>query len=87
MTYERDIVIFAFRYSLGRMSMAPYSFTSWAKRNIEHISRPDMELMTREIDAAELDKHLGMDCDISTWVNFKHFLSTESEKRFDKENK
>ena len=36
---------------------------------------------------AELDKHLGMDCDISTWVNFKHFLSTESEKRFKEENK
>ena len=87
MTYSRDIIIFSFRYSLGRMSMAPYSFTSWCKENIDDISRGDINLMIKEIDEAELDKDLGMDCDIATWINFRHFLTIEDEKRFEKEKR
>jgi hypothetical protein len=71
----RDIIIYAFRYALGRMSMAPHSFTEWCTVNMHLVSLNDRRLMIREITEAEHDKALGMEgIDDVRWIKFRNLL-------------
>lgn len=75
---ERDILIYAFRYSLGRMTFAPIIVVDNIKANIDKISTGDIELYIREIKECS---NYGMDCDKDLWTNFLEYLKLELHKR------
>ena len=75
---ERDILIFAFRYSLGRMSYAPYKVVDTIKSNIKNISTDDIKLYIKEIKECQ---NFGMDFDKSIWLDFLEYLEEELKKR------
>ena len=77
------LVIFAFRYALGRMSTAPSDVCDYLRANWKSLDEPTRKLIQRELEAAfeEDDCHreayptvapgdwrpLGWDCDRQTW--------------------
>jgi hypothetical protein len=76
------LVIFAFRYALGRMSTAPSDVCDYLRANWASLDEPTRKLIQRELEAAftEDDRHradypeecqsgrpLGWDCDRYTW--------------------
>lgn len=64
---QRDILIYAFRYTLGRMTYAPYTIITVLKQCWGELSDADKRLYQREIrEAIELNK-AGMDCDVQAW--------------------
>lgn len=75
---KREILLFAFRYALGRESYAPYSVTEAIKANIDSISITDIKQYIKEI---EEHKDLGMSFDEKHWLNFKECLKEELDKR------
>lgn len=75
---ERAILLFAFRYSLGRMSYAPYSVTEAIKGNIEKISDSDIKQYIKEIYEQEV---YGMDFDKEHWLKFAQYLEEELSNR------
>lgn len=75
---ERDILIFAFRYALGRMSCAPYTVVNAIKSNIKNISDNDIRLYIKEIQECE---NYGMDFDKEYWLNLKKYLEDELKNR------
>lgn len=68
---DRDILFFAFRYSLGRMTYAPYTVVSAIKDNINNICSGDIERYIKEIRECE---NYGMDFDKEHWLNFAKYL-------------
>ena len=75
---ERTMLIFAFRYALGRISYASSIVMDNIKHNIDNITDNDLELYIREIQEAE---YLGMDYDIKAWNYFSDYLKDELNKR------
>lgn len=76
----RDILFFAFRYALGRMTYAPHSVTTAIKNNINNISTHDIEQYIKEIYECE---SYGMDFYKEHWLNFVKYLEEELQKRED----
>jgi hypothetical protein len=75
---DREILLFAFRYSLGRMSYAPAVITDNIKLNINNISTEDIEVYIKEINEYE---NYGMEMDRQHWLNFKDYLQRELDRR------
>lgn len=68
---DKELLIYAFRYSLGRMSFAPVTTTDCIKHNIDKFSKEDLNLFIKEINDCE---NYGMDFDKSHWLNFLSYL-------------
>ena len=51
--HNKELLIYAFRYSLGRMSFAPITTTESIKNNIEKFSKEDLKLLIKEIDESD----------------------------------
>jgi hypothetical protein len=75
---ERIITIFAFRYALGRTSMAPLTVTDYILEKIDQFTRQEKDQMADEIDSCS-HVYLGHKCDIELWTNFAKQLRSESE--------
>lgn len=67
---QRDILIYAFRYTLGRSTYAPHTVMDVLKRAWFRLSKGDRNLYIREIREAEKQKRLGMEMDEKAWVRF-----------------
>lgn len=88
---ERDceILFYAFRYCLGRMSYAVQDFCEYAKEHLQGISEKYLRLMDKEIDEAgaisfdsPIQKSgLGMDCDAADWRRLQGNIKEELENR------
>ena len=75
---DRCMLIFAFRYALGRQSTAPQIVVENIKANIDKISSDDIYVFIKEIEECW---DYGMDIDKRIWMNFKDFLVNELHKR------
>lgn len=75
---DREILFFAFRYALGRMSYAPSTVTDNIKANINNVSTSDIEAYIKEIKE---HTNYGMEMDKTHWLNFVKYLEIELEKR------
>ena len=75
---ERDILIFAFRYSLGRLSYASYSVIRTIKDNIDNISTQDIKQYIKEIHE---HKESNIYFDEEVWFKFAKYLEGELENR------
>ena len=68
--YERDLLIYAFRYALGRRTYAVSTIVELLKSNWDTLSEGDKWLYINEIkEYKEIygEKGLGDLCDISSW--------------------
>jgi hypothetical protein len=74
---DRDILIYAFRYALGRSSFAPVIVTDNIKANINNISTGDIQLFIKEINECT---YYGMKMDKQHWLNFKDYLQNTLNK-------
>lgn len=78
MFVDRNIVIYSFRYALGRKSYSPGIVIDNIKNNIDKISSNDVELFIREIEEySEYD----LDFDKNMWISFSDYLRDELKKR------
>jgi alpha-glucuronidase len=67
MKNKNDILIFAFRYALGRMTSAPGIVIDTLIDEWEDLSFADKTLIQSEIQAAFIMNRAGMDCDREYW--------------------
>ena len=63
-----ELLVYSFRYVLGRASYAPSNWTEIARKHMRLLSR---DLITREIDSAEREEQLGHKCDADMWTKFR----------------
>lgn len=78
---EPNIITFAFRYALGRMSMAPTIVADTIRKNINLIPTLDLHGMAHEIEMEYEVDGLGEDCDVRTWMNLQRDIEKELERR------
>ncbi len=62
-----DMHIYAFRYALGRMSIAPSVVVAWLSDNWPEIEEANKKMMIREINEAIKTDTAGMEMDIKEW--------------------
>lgn len=75
---DRNILFFAFRYALGRMTYAPSTVIDNIKANIKNIRTNDIEVYIKEINECN---NYGMEIDKKCWLNLKNYLEDELNKR------
>ena len=92
---DSEMLFWAFRYCLGRMSYAVSSFCEYATEHIREIGRHELELMEKEITEAQSHdneqgeaksfwgKRLGMDCDRADWLKLREVIRGELKRRED----
>ena len=87
---DSEMLFWAFRYCLGRMTYAVSSFCEYATENIREIGRHELVLMDKEITAAQkwdderpdaAYHRLGMDCDRRDWLNLREAIRGELKRR------
>ena len=87
-----EMLFYAFRYCLGRMTYAVSDFCSYATAHIGEIGRHELELMDKEItEADDADKadvtttrycsRLGWDCDRAYWLKLREIIRAELKQR------
>ena len=77
----RDILIYAFRYTLGRSTYSVSTMATILKDNTKSISNADLKLFMREINEAIEMEICGMDIDCRTWKHLLEFMKIELDKR------
>lgn len=78
---NKDILFYAFRYSLPRGTFAPTQVIDAIKNNIVVISDRDLEQYIEEINDHKQRYGFGMECDERDWVSFAEYLKKELELR------
>lgn len=68
------LILFAFRYALGRRSMAPSIVCDLIRKNRDKIMKITRITIVYEIDYAYENELLGDECDIEEWLNLKKEL-------------
>lgn len=71
---ERDILLYALRYSLGRRTFAPTVVADNIKANISLFNKNDIELIIRDIDEQKDFGGYGDKCDENTFMNLREYL-------------
>lgn len=77
MTDYELMIMFAFRYCLGRRTYAPSTFISYVsdKAVLDKLSPECLKAMANEInEASVVEGALGDDCDATMWRNFSGML-------------
>jgi len=64
---QRELLIYAFRYTLGRSTYAPHTIVEILKLRWEVLSDADKRLFQREIREAIEHDNAGHDCDKKAW--------------------
>ena len=64
---QREVLIYAFRYALGRMSMCVYTMVEVILDCWGDLQQFDKELIVKEIKEAEKWGEIGMDMDKQQW--------------------
>ena len=77
----RDILIYSFRYCLGRRTYAVSTMINILTDNLKTLSKHDLGLYIKEIKEAEDDNFLGDEFDKRGWLNLKDLMIKELEKR------
>ena len=67
MKVKDNIVIYAFRYCLGRHTYAVPEMCDWLVNNWITISAMSQDLIRKEISEAIKRNEAGMSCDVKQW--------------------
>ena len=95
---QNQILFYAFRYCLGRMTYAAGDFCEYATENIRKIGYHELRLMVNEITKADeedtergyvggLYSRLGMECDRREWLMLREVIRAELKRRDEEEKK
>lgn len=68
------LIVFAFRYALGRRSMAPGIVCDLIRKNSGHLTEMTRTTIIYEIDYAYEHGLLGDSCDVDDWLRLKKEL-------------
>lgn len=79
---ERDILLYALRYAIGRQTFAPTVVMDNIKANIDLFTENDVELIIRDIKDKEIYGY-GVECDKQNWLRFKEYLDNVIKMRID----
>ena len=64
---QREMIIYAFRYALGRMTYSVQTMVRIIDNNWDNLSKSDRELIQSEISFAISCEGIGMQCDKEQW--------------------
>ena len=78
---QREVLIYAFRYALGRMSMAVYTMVEVILDCWEDLSQFDKELIVKEIKEADKWDEIGMDMDKKMWFRIINRYEDEIQNK------
>lgn len=67
-TEQREVLIYSFRYALGRMTYATMTMQHVITHAWPHLNDGTRALIKREIRQAEEDNMIGMECDRRGWL-------------------
>lgn len=86
MTHEEEILVFAVRYALGRMSYAVSDVCRYVSKNVKRLSINCLAVLIRDIeDEIEMYHRAGQkcgdECDEKDWVILLHILKEERHER------
>ncbi len=79
MKYSEDILFWAFRYALGRMTYCVADVAEALIINAPYIQRRNRDQIIREINEAIMRKQAGMDMDVQRWREVVAALKTANE--------
>lgn len=79
MKVDEDILFYAFRYALGRMTYAVTDVADVIIANADKLSRKTRDLIDKEIYDAICRKQAGMDIDIKKWNEVRVKIQTVNE--------
>ena len=74
------LIIFAFRYALGRRSMAPSVVSDLIRINRGEITEMTIKAIIHEINYAYKNGLLGDRCDIEEWLSLKKELENKTKE-------
>jgi hypothetical protein len=78
---DSDILFYAFRYTLGRMTCAVSDVVGAISEYVTVLDEVDLRTMLREISKAISEGRAGMGMDVREWAALKDLISTELGKR------
>lgn len=81
MMVERDVLIYAFRYAMGRRTFAPLIVVENIKANIDKFHWRDLQAMAKEIEDTGKMMSLGDSGDTLHWREFKEYLENLVKER------
>ncbi len=70
---SKDILIFAMRYALGRMTFAPTIVIENIKSNILNFTQNEIDIMIKDIEY-QAGFGYGHKCDEELWLDFADYL-------------
>ena len=76
-----DILIYAFRYALGRSSYAVSTVIGVIIENAQNLTDSDLKLYIQEIKEAIKIEHCGMEMDCRSWQRLAEHLQDELNSR------
>lgn len=71
--HQRDLLIYAFRYTLGRATYAPHTVMEVLKGCWPDLSDADRSLYVREIQEAIDHGQAGHECDKNAWAGLINY--------------
>lgn len=77
----QDLIIYAERYSLGRMTFAPHTIKQIILNHLSDIKTGTIKVIISDIERERDREHLGMECDKVTWLDLLDVLKSEIKKR------
>lgn len=80
-TVDSYILIYAFRYALGRMTGAPIDVVNAILENKDKLDNWQQRQIYTDICRAEKENRLGMDCDKEVWLRLKMEFSHNFEEK------
>lgn len=81
LTVESTIIMFAFRYALGRATAAPSIAIRCLEENWHRLSEQDKEQIVREIMGAVMRGDAGSDAHANEWLKFADEHRDAMEKK------
>lgn len=78
---DEGIIVYAFRYALGRMSYSVDEVATAIEQNADVISIKMKSLMVREISHAIINDNAGMQMDIDRWELCRKYLQQSIAKQ------
>lgn len=74
------MILFAFRYVLGRMTYAPMTFVQYVSQDDiwNNLTNDCKNAMIKEIDEALERNALGQECDKALWLQFREKLTKDN---------
>jgi len=77
---SEDVLFWAFRYALGRMTVSVSDLSEAIMMNVSNITKQTAAIMIKEIDESNERGGLGMDIDKERWLEVRELLQKKVGK-------